>query len=55
MSQMMVVGVVFSRHGNTLDASRGRLLPSHNCEDDNLRKKREEGAVYSLMRKEKSS
>ena len=35
VSQMMVVGVVFSRHGNTLDASRGRLLPSHNCDDDN--------------------
>ena len=33
VSQMMVVGVVCSRHGNTLDASRGRLFPSHNCKD----------------------
>ena len=34
MSQLIVVGVVFSRHGNTLDASMGSLLPSHNCDDE---------------------
>ena len=34
VSQIMVVGVVCSHHGNTLDASRGCLFPSYNCEDD---------------------
>ena len=33
-SQLIVVGVVCSRHGNTLDASMGSLLPSHNCDDE---------------------
>ena len=32
--QTMVVGVVFSRHGNKLDPSMGSLLPSHNCDDE---------------------
>ena len=61
--QMMVVGMVCSRHGNTLDASMGSLLPSHNCEDDDNDTSRGRRGrsrwSYSLiswvMRKEKSS